>query len=96
VRVILSVDSDAVVLMHVPGTDAQGRGLLYRGVVDCFVKMWKTEGIHGFFKGFMPNYIRLGPHTVLCFVFWDALREFRSKFMSRQHVEDRNVKTIQT
>lgn len=70
------------------GTDAQGRGLLYRGVVDCFIKMWKTEGIHGFFKGFMPNYTRLGPHTVLCFVFWDALREVRSKYMDRQHIED--------
>ncbi|KAJ9588225.1 hypothetical protein L9F63_018389 [Diploptera punctata] len=56
------------------GTDAQGRGLLYKGIIDCFLKMWKTEGVHGFYKGFMPNYIRLGPHTVLCFVFWDALR----------------------
>jgi hypothetical protein len=44
----------------------------------------------------MPNYIRLGPHTVLCFVFWDALRELRSKFVSRQHVEDGNVETVQT
>jgi hypothetical protein len=50
--------------------------------------MWKTEGIHGFFKGFMPNYTRLGPHTVLCFVFWDALREVRNKHMDMQHIED--------
>lgn len=89
-------NNDSVSLMCVPGTDAQGRGLLYRGVVDCFIKMWKTEGIHGFFKGFMPNYTRLGPHTVLCFVFWDSLRELRNKFMSRQHVEDGNVETVQT
>jgi solute carrier family 25 protein 34/35 len=82
--------------MCVAGTDAQGRGLLYRGVVDCFIKMWKTEGIHGFFKGFMPNYTRLGPHTVLCFVFWDALRELRSKLMSRQHMEDENVESVPT
>lgn len=72
----------------VPGTDAQGRGLLYRGLVDCFIKMWRTEGIHGFFKGFMPNYTRLGPHTVLCFVFWDALRGVRNKHMDMQHIED--------
>jgi len=72
----------------VPGTDAQGRGLLYRGLVDCFIKMWKTEGIHGFFKGFMPNYTRLGPHTVLCFVFWDALRGVQNKHMDMRRIED--------
>lgn len=49
-----------------------------------------------FFKGFMPNYTRLGPHTVLCFVFWDALRELRSKYMSRQHMENGNVESVPT
>ncbi|XP_069700643.1 solute carrier family 25 member 35-like isoform X2 [Periplaneta americana] len=68
------------------GTDAEGRGLLYRGVTDCFIKMWKTEGIRGYFKGFMPNYIRLGPHTVLCFVFWDELRDFQRNLMNRQPI----------
>jgi len=54
--------------------------------------MWKTEGIRGFFKGFMPNYIRLGPHTVLCFVFWDALRGLTTK----EHTEGRNVETLKS
>jgi Mitochondrial carrier protein. len=51
--------------------------------MDCFIKMWKTEGILGYYKGFIPNYIRLGPHTILCFVFWDALRGVQKKFTER-------------
>jgi hypothetical protein len=58
--------------------------------------MWNTEGIHGFFKGFMPNYTRLGPHTVLCFVFWDALRGLQSNFIDRQHIEDENVEVVKS
>ncbi|XP_021925807.1 solute carrier family 25 member 35-like isoform X2 [Zootermopsis nevadensis] len=78
------------------GTDSQGRGLLYKGVVDCFIKMWNTEGVYGFFKGFMPNYTRLGPHTVLCFVFWDALRGLQTKFVNRQHKKDGTVKVVRS
>ncbi|PSN32410.1 Solute carrier family 25 member 35 [Blattella germanica] len=69
------------------GTDAKGRGLLYKGVVDCFFKIWKTEGIYGYYKGFLPNYIRLGPHTILCFVFWDALRGLQIQFMEQHNSE---------
>ncbi|XP_069700644.1 solute carrier family 25 member 35-like [Periplaneta americana] len=69
------------------GTDPQGRGLLYKGVVDCFSKMLRTEGIHGLFKGFLPNYTRLGPHTVLCFVFWDSLRGIYYKCINKEHIQ---------
>ena len=56
------------------GTDAKGKGLHYKGVGDCFVKILKTEGPLGFYKGFGASYFRLGPHTVLSLVFWDQLR----------------------
>lgn len=60
--------------------DAHGRGLLYRGYMDCIIKIWESEGFLGFYKGIGPQYIRLGPHTVLCLIFWDELRILYSKF----------------
>ncbi|KAK7481419.1 hypothetical protein BaRGS_00027375 [Batillaria attramentaria] len=57
------------------GTDARGRGLLYRGVIDCFLKIFRTEGIWGFYKGWTACYFRLGPHTTLSLVFWDEFRK---------------------
>ncbi|KAK7866891.1 hypothetical protein R5R35_001634 [Gryllus longicercus] len=66
------------------GVDSKGRGLLYNGVPDCFVKIWKNEGLHGFYKGFVPSYARLGPHTVLCYVFWDALKKLESDYLNRK------------
>lgn len=33
------------------------------------------EGLSAFYKGLVPNYIRLGPHTVLCLMFWDLFKD---------------------
>jgi len=56
------------------GTDAAGRGLLYRGVADCFVRTFAAEGVWGFYKGCGASFFRLGPHTVLSLVFWNQLQ----------------------
>ncbi|OAF66116.1 Solute carrier family 25 member 8 [Intoshia linei] len=34
----------------------------------------KKLGIFGFFKGFVPAFVRLGPHTILTFMFMEQLR----------------------
>ncbi|XP_044732978.1 solute carrier family 25 member 35-like isoform X2 [Chrysoperla carnea] len=62
------------------GVDSSGRGLLYDGYFDCVMKIWRKERFYGFFKGIGPSYLRLGPHTVLCLVFWDELNKFYIKF----------------
>ncbi|XP_049867553.1 solute carrier family 25 member 35-like isoform X1 [Pectinophora gossypiella] len=54
--------------------DAQNKGKLYSGMVDCFVKMIRTEGFLSLYKGVVANYMRLGPHTVLLLVCWDQLK----------------------
>ena len=46
----------------------------YRGVVDVIVKLIRSEGFFSLWKGFTPYYARLGPHTVLIFVFLEKLR----------------------
>jgi solute carrier family 25 protein 34/35 len=56
------------------GVDQSGRGLLYRGVADCFLRVYATEGVWGFYKGWGASLFRLGPHTVLSLVFWHQLQ----------------------
>ena len=60
--------------MYNQGVDAHGRGLIYNHFGDVFVKIFKREGVLGFFKGIGPHYFRLGPHTILSLVFWDKLK----------------------
>ncbi|KAF5278783.1 hypothetical protein FQR65_LT15511 [Abscondita terminalis] len=64
------------------GIDGQGRGLLYKNYVDCVLKVYRIEGLTGFLKGLGPNYFRLGPHTVLCLMFWDLYKDIYSQLFS--------------
>nr|XP_002126004.1 mitochondrial dicarboxylate carrier-like [Ciona intestinalis] len=45
----------------------------YRGIWDCVVQTGK-QGPLSFFKGFVPAFIRLGPQTILIWVFKEQLR----------------------
>ncbi|KAK0410612.1 hypothetical protein QR680_005234 [Steinernema hermaphroditum] len=45
----------------------------FKGIGDCFVYTAKL-GPAGFFKGFFPAWVRLAPHTVLTFIFFEQLR----------------------
>ncbi|GAU92531.1 hypothetical protein RvY_04600-2 [Ramazzottius varieornatus] len=55
--------------------DAQGRGLLYSGFLDCTNKIYEKEGPLGFYKGWSAVFLRLAPHTILSLIFWDELRK---------------------
>lgn len=41
----------------------------YKGAGDVLSKVIKKEGFFALWKGFTPYYFRLGPHTVLTFIF---------------------------
>ncbi len=41
---------------------------------STFVHVWQTEGIRGFFKGWLPNWFRLGPHTIISLLVYEELR----------------------
>lgn len=51
------------------------KGNTYQGIVDCSVKIFKREGIYGFYKGFTASVIKNGPHTMLALLFWQFLRK---------------------
>ncbi|DAZ96679.1 TPA: hypothetical protein N0F65_009146 [Lagenidium giganteum] len=46
----------------------------YKSATDCFLKVIEHEGVRGLYKGWLPAYMRLGPQTLLTFVFMEQLR----------------------
>ncbi|KZC14811.1 Solute carrier family 25 member 35, partial [Dufourea novaeangliae] len=54
-------------------TDASGKGALYNGLLDASVKIFRTEGLTGLYKGIFPTWMRIAPHTVLCLVFYEKI-----------------------
>ena len=53
----------------------------YKGAGDVLIKVIKNEGIFSLWKGFTPYYMRLGPHTVITFVFLEQLNYLYKKHM---------------
>ena len=53
-----------------------GEARLYTGAPDAFVKIMRQEGAGAFYKGFVPHFMRVGPHFVLTFMMLEQLRAF--------------------
>eukprot|EP00760_Papus_ankaliazontas_P025726 PhM_4_TR285/c0_g1_i1/m.80485/K15117/SLC25A34_35, OAC1; solute carrier family 25, member 34/35 len=51
----------------------------YHGISDTFVRMARTEGVQGFYKGFWAHFARLGPHFVCTFTFYEFLKHQAEK-----------------
>lgn len=47
----------------------------YKGTVDAFVKIIRDEGPRALFKGWLPSYSRLGPQTILTFIFLEWMKD---------------------
>jgi solute carrier family 25 oxoglutarate transporter 11 len=48
----------------------------YNGAVDVLGRVVRNEGILALWKGFTPYYARIGPHTVLTFIFLEQMNTF--------------------
>ena len=46
-------------------------GPKYSGTIDCAVKIWKNEGPLGFFRGIIPNALKVAPAAALTFVIYE-------------------------
>ena len=66
-------------LYNQPVDPVTHRGMLYGNVFDCFRKIWLSEGLWGFYKGWGASLFRLGPHTVLSLSFWSLTRKYYHK-----------------
>lgn len=47
----------------------------YKNTVDCFIKTLKNEGIFAFYKGFLPNFGRLGSWNVVMFLTLEQVKK---------------------
>jgi hypothetical protein len=45
----------------------------YRGMVDCFAKVAKQEGLGRFYRGFGTYYVRIAPHAMVTLIVADYL-----------------------
>ncbi|XP_022104222.1 solute carrier family 25 member 35-like [Acanthaster planci] len=61
------------------GLDTGGKGVYYSGFADCLAKIYKKEGLFGFYKGWSASWFRTAPHTVLSLLFWDEARKLYKK-----------------
>nr|XP_005997952.1 PREDICTED: mitochondrial 2-oxoglutarate/malate carrier protein [Latimeria chalumnae] len=52
----------------------------YRNGLDVLLKVTRHEGFFSLWKGFTPYYARLGPHTVLTFIFLEQMNKFYKKY----------------
>ena len=47
----------------------------YKSAIDCFLQTLRSEGALGLYKGFVPNWMRIGPHTIVTFFVFEQLRK---------------------
>ncbi|XP_005188745.1 mitochondrial 2-oxoglutarate/malate carrier protein [Musca domestica] len=56
----------------------------YRGTIDVLGRVLRQEGVLALWKGFTPYYCRLGPHTVLTFIFLEQLNQAYFNFAAKK------------
>ena len=59
----------------------------YRGPIDCLIKTIRSEGVFALQKGWLAQYARLGPHTVLTFVFLEQLKPLLTVTLPRPFIQ---------
>jgi solute carrier family 25 (mitochondrial adenine nucleotide translocator), member 4/5/6/31 len=45
----------------------------YNGIIDCFRKVYRAEGLQGLFRGAYSNILR-GIGSSLCLIFYDEIK----------------------
>lgn len=48
-----------------------------KGAVSILMDAVKTEGVGFMFRGWLPSFIRLGPHTIVTFLVLEQLRKYK-------------------
>ncbi|XP_067419239.1 kidney mitochondrial carrier protein 1 isoform X1 [Emydura macquarii macquarii] len=47
----------------------------YKGTLDCLLQTWRNEGFFALYKGFWPNWLRLGPWNIIFFLTYEQLKK---------------------
>ena len=54
------------------------------GLVSLLVDLYRKEGLSWCFKGWVPSFIRLGPHTIATFVFLEQHKKLYRRYLGVQ------------
>jgi len=75
VAVTMSSPADVVKsrVMNQP-FDANGRGTLYKGTLDCLRQTVRDEGFAALYKGAIPSWVRIAPWSLTFFLTFEQLR----------------------
>lgn len=46
----------------------------YTGVLNCISRVVKEEGLSALYKGFVPNFMRVGTWSVVCFISMEKVK----------------------
>ncbi|TMW58337.1 hypothetical protein Poli38472_011925 [Pythium oligandrum] len=60
------------------GVLALGSGsepMYYRGMVDCFQKVIREEGVHALYRGTLPNLVRVVPYAAIMFSTYELAKQ---------------------
>jgi len=52
----------------------------YKGSIDVLAKVVRNEGVFSLWKGFVPYFFRLGPHTIITFVILEQLNNLYKNY----------------
>ncbi|XP_028671806.1 brain mitochondrial carrier protein 1 [Erpetoichthys calabaricus] len=52
-----------------------GNQVIYKGTLDGLLQIWKSEGFFALYKGFWPNWLRLGPWNIIFFITYEQLKK---------------------
>lgn len=50
----------------------------YHGIIKSVKRMWKKEGFTGFFRGCIPNALRVAPGAAITFVVYETVMDIMS------------------
>lgn len=53
-----------------------GSVVAYTGMVDCFARTVREEGVQALFKGLWPNYLKVVPSIAIAFVTYEQVKEW--------------------
>ena len=54
------------------------------GIVSFLTRIYREEGIKWTFRGWVPSFIRLGPHTIATFIFLEQHKKFYRRWKGLQ------------
>ncbi|CAH8454071.1 unnamed protein product [Heterobilharzia americana] len=57
-----------------PPSSTNGGGPLYKGIIDCFCKVVKTEGFPALYKGFLLIWARMAPWSLTFWLTYEKIR----------------------